>query len=192
MTRERGNAPDASQHRLHNCGPVSREVFRTPAIGELVTFDLRRTLLGWAKRRAGLGMPDGWTDGAVPLPAAVIAAATSRVLSVLGIEPPPHGAGTDAGHARRCLGALVGLLEEAGLLRDLVGIAFHTVRAAEAPADPARSTSTEELARALAVYAVYVPPLLLWTRTPSLRWFRGDTLITLRRFEVPASRRSGE
>jgi hypothetical protein len=43
-----------------------------------------------------------------------------------------------------------------------------------------------DVALTVGVYAVFAPPLILWTRTPSLRWFRTDTLIVLRRFGTDA------
>ena len=59
-----------------------------------------------------------------------------------------------------------------------------------AVAAPARTPAALQLATTLAVYAVYAPPLLLWSRTPSLRWLRGDTVISLQRFDIsPATGR---
>jgi len=175
----------AAQHLLHNCGPVSREIFRTPVIGRLTTFDLRSALLGWATSRPYLDLDAGWTEDPARVPESFVARVADEALRELQIEAPTDEDGSDADHARRCLAALVGELRERGRLRRLVGIAFHAARNDEAIAAPARTPSTLQLATTLAVFGVYAPPLLLWTRAPSLRWMRGDTVIMLRRFDAP-------
>jgi len=190
VTREPGPPGARPRHRLHNCGPTSREVFRTPAIGERVTFDLRSALLGWAAGPGALEIPAGWADGSDPTPARLVIDAAGRALRELEMELPPAEDGADADHARRCLAALVGGLRGRGHLRRLAGIAFHAVREDDAVGAPERTPAALQLATTLAVYAVYAPPLLLWSRTPSLRWLRGDTVISLQRFDLsPATGR---
>jgi hypothetical protein len=188
MMREPGSQTHPAQHQLHNCGPVSREVFRTPAIGRLTTFDLRRTLLGWTAGREGFDLAAAWPEDTAHVPAPFVVSIAHEVLCELGIEPPSVEVG-EAARARRCLAALVEGLQARGKLRRLVGIAFHAARDDDPVVAPARTPSTLQFATTLAVYAVYAPPLLLWTRGPSLRWLRADTLIMLRRFDAPAERR---
>jgi len=187
MNRIVEKALDTTQHRLHNCGPVSREVFRTPAIGALMTFDVRRVLLGWAEGREGFDLATEWPADVERAPAALLARVAREAIRELRMEPPPEEDGSDADHARRGLAALVAGLRKKGRFRRLVGIAFHAVRTDEGCEVPGRKPSTVRLATTLAVHAVYAPPLLLWTRNPSLRWMRADTLIMLRCFDAPAA-----
>jgi hypothetical protein len=188
MTREPGGRGDPALHRLNNCGPVAREVFRTPAIGMMLTFDLRRTLLGWAAGRDGFDVEAEWPDPLGDAPPALIARLAAAALADLGVEPPGRGIGTDADHARRCLAALVRQLAQRGRFRRLWGIASHARRVVSARASTEQPASTVTLALTLAVYAVYAPPLLVWSRTPSLRWFNGPLLIHLRRLGEPGGR----
>jgi hypothetical protein len=185
MIQEPGSRAEPALHRLHNCGPVAREVFRTPAIGRVLTFDLRRALLGWAPVRGDLDIEAEWPDPLGDAPPALIARVAAAVLADRGGEPPVHRTGTDADHARRCLAVLVEHLAHRGRLRRLAGIASHARRAASPPAATERPVSTNTLALTLAVYAVYAPPLLVWSRTPSLRWFHGPLMIRLRRLAAP-------
>jgi hypothetical protein len=70
-----------------------------------------------------------------------------------------------------------------GRVRGWVGLASNVHRSTVPAARERKPPSTLRVARTLAVYAVFAPPLVLWSRTPSLRWFLPDTLIQLRRFE---------
>jgi hypothetical protein len=186
MTREPGAPLDPAQALLHNSGAGPREVFRTPAIGSLVHFGLHPTLAGWTSARDGFDIDAEWPRNTVAAPPPLVARACETLLASLEVAAPARGGGSDAEHARRCLGALVRFLEATGRFRGLAGIASHGARASGMWIASGPGVTDLDLATTLAVYAVYAPPLVIPARTPSLRWFRADTVITLRRFRTAA------
>jgi hypothetical protein len=176
MTAPFAEPASLHQDRLHNCGPTSGEVFRTPAIGRVVTFYAGSALAGWK------GEPSVRDVAHDPVRAAALV--LPAVLEELGI-PTPSGRGRKEERTLRMLGALVEALRERGHTHGLVGIASHAwgIPYGDPPAQ--KHVSTLVLARTLGVYAVYAPPLVLWSRTPSLQWLRGSHVtITLRRFDT--------
>ena len=184
----------AAPHLLHNSGPGSREVFRTAAIGELVVFALGRALLDWP----------GWGADEPPrlgrllrrradIPPAIAIAAARHALVALGethdAAPVPRDQDRAARAACDLLARLARALRERGQLDHLVGLASHkevphAAQPAEGSSEEPRS-SAADFARTLVAHSVYAPPLLLWTRPPSLHWWRADVRITLRQFHSP-------
>jgi hypothetical protein len=182
--------------RMNNCGPGSnaREVFRTPLLGTAVIFDLRETLsagccwIGAALRSTSLKT----------LTPRAIAEMSRALLEHLGIDPPPRlrDGGEDA---RSQLQVLTRQVVASGRARTCVGVAYACARAIQSASTPPgvhgqaatatqtfRPSSALDVALTIGVYAVFAPPLILWTRTPSLRWFSSNTLIVLRRFGTGA------
>jgi hypothetical protein len=184
-----GNAP--TQAALHNCGPSPREVFRCPAIGSTETIDLARVLWGWQEmpwaqtctivstRVAESASPPADRDRRIAGPQ--FAAVCARVLECLEASHAP-----DAG-AAALVRSVVALVLDCGWHRDMIGLAKHTQqpvlrwragpRWPEAPKEPVHS---RDVALAIAAHAVYTPPLLLWTRVPSLDWLRCDIVLAVR------------
>jgi hypothetical protein len=179
----------AANGRLHNSGAGPREVFRTPSIGKLVTFDLRKALVARVSRQPGCEGDGEWGIERSPAPPELVALAARQALIGLGLTSDHEPGGEPAQEARASLAALIAALQKRGLLRGLAGIASHEARVEPVLTRRLPEVSTRDLARTLAVYAVYAPPLLVWSRTPSLRWFRGDTVIRLRRFGTGRSPR---
>jgi hypothetical protein len=177
----------AAEHRfaLHNCGAGPREVFRTAVIGGIERFDLQGAHFAWDLdgRVAGILEESAALDGGIPM--SVAASLTAAVLRELGVGVDVRPDPDRDGQTRRLLGVLIETLRRRGELAHLVGIAFHELRTSATSAPAPGSVSALEVARTLAAYAVYAPPLLLWSRSPSLRWMRDDTLIALRRFDTP-------
>jgi hypothetical protein len=183
MSRLRDDAAGAPRSVLHNSGAGPREVFRTPAIGRIQRFDFEAACRGWkpavadiASRASRRAIRDAVTPAA-------IASLTASVLRDLAIGTPLDSGAAAADEAKRLLGVLVETLRERGSLHDLTGIAFHESRDSAYRAPGSTGVSTLALARTLAVYAVYAPPLLIWSRSPSLRWMGPGTVIALRRFD---------
>jgi hypothetical protein len=156
------------------------KIMRTSAIGTPIWFDLQTALQGWTGQSEEVGEPPPWPAGKTRAPASYVLETVRRVLLEQDVDLPAAGSGGDAEAARRCLGRLADHLLESGKLRDLTGVASHEGRSAKGKTPP--PVSTLEFSRTLVVYAAYAPPLLLWTRRPSLRWFRRDVTICLRRF----------
>jgi hypothetical protein len=188
--REEGCAPDP--HRLQNSGPTTREVYRTAAIGSLLHFDFDVALGAWDRPGGVVRTLEESAEAGDGIPATIVTCVTGAVLRELGVDFPVAAERDRDGQARRALALLVDTLRARSMLDDLVGIALHEHRTATTPTRAAGSVSSEELARTLAVLAVYTPPLVLWTRTPSLRWICHDTLIVLRRFDLPGATGGGQ
>jgi hypothetical protein len=184
VIREPG-APGAPppQHRLHNCGPSAREVFRTSPVGTVVTLDLVAALCGWS---GGGDAVAGFLVGPYEAPPGLIESAAAWALGELAPAAAVDAVtveSTTAARARRHLAHLVRHVVATGLVSDLVGIARDLPRDPAMPYPTAPSvTQPEHLARVLAAHAVYAPPLLLWNRPPSLHWCRSDHVLELRRF----------
>jgi hypothetical protein len=184
VSRPLEEGADPAQHRLHNCGPSSREVFRTPAIGRVLTFDLHQARQAWQREEVFRQIVRE-SAAAGGTPASLYTCVIGLALREFGVEIPLGREEDLRSQTVRALGVLVRTLVERGLVDDLAGIAAHHRREPGEPEPLAACPSMLEIARTLAVYAVYTPPLVLWTRTPSMRWMRHDTLITLRRFGAP-------
>jgi hypothetical protein len=169
--------PGAPSGRLHNCGCRPAEVFKTATVGTHKLLDLRFAIATYA------GSPDcdldgyWWPERSGRLPEGLIAAATRAALQSLAPGDHTPSAGDDA---VPLLALLRDRLRGRGTLRGLAGVAR------ERQAEPSRSGALhlQPLAAALTLvaYACYAPPLLLWTRTPSLRWFRSDVVLEFQRF----------
>jgi hypothetical protein len=189
-----------SSHRLHNSGPGVREVFRCSPIGTEVRLDLYSAicrcdaLSGGQLQglRQGLRLeepPTGPAGGRgtaalARIPESSIAAIGAAALEVLGEPLAPPLDGSDADRARPVLRAVTGLVMARGWHTDRLGLARHIVVGRESwnaqqrlGSDP---ISAEELAFTLAAFAVYTPPLLLWSRNPTTDWLRVDVYLQLR------------
>jgi hypothetical protein len=189
MTEACGEA----QTRLHNCGPGPREVFRCAPIGASVEIDLATVLAGWdampwhRSRTIVSRRRDPDEDDPVGMDSRFIEPTfVSMCGHVLERLEVPYAPGHDmATMVRR----VVAVVLERAWHHDLLGLAGHTMR------DPQvwllgtgfvrnstrfPSTSTRDVALAIAAHAVYAPPLLLWTRVPSLDWLRTDISLQLR------------
>ena len=184
----------AASHLLHNSGPCSREVFRTAAIGERMRFSLGWALLDW--RDWGGDQPArlaALVQRRADIPPAIAIAAARRALVALGERCDDHYVSRDRDRATRSACALLtrlaSLLRERGLLDRLIGLASdEELQRPPWRTDPNSAESrfsAEDFARTLVAYSVYAPPLLLWTRPPSLHWWRTGVRITLRRFHGP-------
>jgi hypothetical protein len=190
MSRILEDGPAGALGALHNCGAGPREVFRTAAIGRLERFDLEGARHAWHRRELLVRETgESLEAGNRVDPISSTASLTAAVLRELGVPVPLTPETEGDVQAKRLLGTLVEVLRDRGALDDLGGIAFHEQRSQGTQCPAPCIVSTLEVARTLAVYAVYAPPLLLWSRSPSLRWMRNDTLIALRRFDPPAPRR---
>lgn len=186
-------AADA-QSRLHNSGPVPQEVFRTPAIGTVTYLLLTQTILAW----------DAWADRPLypektplpeRLPPAFAHEAARRALVRLGEPEPRAGVPRDPerGKVRACelIAELARVLGARGELADWMGIATCEVLSAPQAMGAANVRTQNpptdlEVARSIVAYSVIAPPLLLWTRPPTLHRGRKFNRITLRRFGVAA------
>jgi hypothetical protein len=182
--------PAADLAALNNSGAGPREVLRTPAIGRIDRFDVESARHAWDRSSQVVRVMEESTEIGGGIPMSITTSLTAAVLRELDVEVDVAPETDRDGQARRLLGTLIETLRSRGELDDLVGIAFHEIRTSATVSPPPGSVSTLEMARTLAVYAVYAPPLLLWNRTPSLRWVRDDTLIALRRFDTATRRRS--
>jgi hypothetical protein len=191
MSGLREEGPAGVLAGLHNSGAAPREVFRTAAIGRVVHFDLAGARDTW-DRAGRIAREVGESARKVGgVPSVIHACLTAAVLQELGAEVPLVAENEPDAQARRLLGVLVETLRGRGALDDLVGLAFHEQRTDASTSVVPDEVSTLEMARTLAVYAVYAPPLLLWSRSPSLGWMRSDTLIGLRLFDSPALGEAG-
>jgi hypothetical protein len=189
MSRPSDEGTTGALAALHNCGAGPREVFRTAAIGHLERFDLEGAYRAWDRDELVVRtIEESAEAGGGCTMMSMNACLTAAVLRELGVPVPLAPEADRDGQARRLLRTLIDVLRDRGALGDLTGIAFHEQRAPAATQRPAPgSGSALEMGRTLAVYAAYSPPLLLWSRSPSLRWLRHDTLIALRRFDPPAA-----
>jgi hypothetical protein len=193
--RECGPAPD---HRLHNCGPGTREVFRCARVGTDHPVDLLASLAGAAGfdadlrsiRRAvmaGTSAADGERGGAIPRP--LVADLAARLLERIGVAPASEPATNDAERAAGLLRQLVGEVVRREWHRPLIGLASDTALSQHEwwakERLKALPCSLEDVARTVAAYAVYSPPLLLWSRPASLDWLRVDVTLSLRRLYAP-------
>jgi len=192
MSRLHDDGITAPLAALHNCGPGPRAVFHTPSIGRIQRFDIEEALRAWKRPAGGPAPRESAAPPSGAVPPSTIASLTAAVLADLRVRTVSlDPAAPPAGEAKRLLGVLVETLLERGSLDDLIGIAFHEIRTSSHGGSRSPGVSTLALARTLAVYAVYAPPLLLWGRSPSLRWMRRDTLIAVRRFD-PAGGPEGD
>jgi hypothetical protein len=177
--------------RLHNCGPGAREIFRCAPIGTTVDLDLARALMGWdampwRRSRAvvsGRYTPDESDSNRID--SAFVQSAfvevCGRVLETLD-APRPGGARMAA-----MVRSIVAVVLEHGWHRALLGLARHAYRNPQlwcASSSYARSykprCDSRDVALTIAAHAVYTPPLLLWTRAPSLDWLRPSVALHVR------------
>lgn len=192
------------QSRLNNSGygrpPAA---FRCPAIGGTRLLDLYATLAFWP----GLAPADltaletaaASTLSPAPrnqvtqarIPPATIASITAGLLHELGTDAGiAHQDGT-AETAAALVQRLVVEVMTRGWHRTLFGLASpqgippHTWRSAEALCES--QLPAQPVALTLAAFAVFRPPLLLWTRPPSLDWLRADLCISFRRLWIERS-----
>jgi hypothetical protein len=197
MTSEPGSP---ASHRLHNCGPGVREVFRCPPIGGDLRLDLYRALCRCREVRAAHGgalrpsipLEDGRSGSGSEMPAAALARIPERSIAAVGVallealdgRLPPTRAGADAGRAQPVLRAVIAAVMERGWHTERLGLARHAEVERERWNAKARigctPVSVEELAFTLAAFAVYTPPLLLWSRNPTMDWLRVDVYMQLR------------
>jgi hypothetical protein len=184
MSARREEEPSGTLAALHNSGPGTREVFVTSPVGHVTRFDLATARAGW--EAAGHPACASGEARDRPAPYAVPMAAA---LSAIDAALQPRAAARQAAEARHLLAVLIETLRAEGALDDLHGIARAEARGPLAPPKPPPPVSALELARTLAVHAVFAPPLLLWSRSPSLRWMPSKHLLTLRRFDRPAAGR---
>jgi hypothetical protein len=182
MSARREEGPAGTLAALHNCGPGTREIFVTSPVGHVARFDLAAARAGWM----AAGHPAG-AGGEAPCRSAPHAVPMAAVLSAIDAALKPRAAARHAAEARRLLAVLIETLRAEGALDDLHGIARAETRGPFGPMKPPPPVSALELARTLAVHAVFAPPLLLWSRSPSLRWMPSKHLLTLRRFDCPAA-----
>jgi hypothetical protein len=179
------------QRRLHNCGPGAREEFRCAAIGASVDLDLATALMGWdaipwrrsrtvVSRRHDADEidPDGIELMFVE---DVFVGVCGQVLESLH-APRPRVPGM-----AEIVRSIVALVLEHGWHRELIGLARHAYRDPHVwRMGPSVAQGLEprvdarDVALIIAAHAVYTPPLLLWTRVPSLDWLRTDILIRAR------------
>ena len=187
------DATTRSVQLLQNSGPDTREVFRCPALGTLQRLDLFSALLCcdvvprdqfYAVLRAA--------DDTLPTPPPMIARIPAEnveaiglvVLGALGVASSPPSGSCPTERAQEVLRRVVALVKERGWHTTRLGIATHV------ELDPATWRDRERigcdrvsvafLAFTLAAFSVYSPPLLLWTREPSLDWLRVDIHLGLR------------
>ena len=178
--------PRAAYHNS-GCGP--REVFRTPAIGKAMTFDVGETVRAWpptGEDKNIRGKLD--RDKVTRIPPEIIDRASSITLDLLGLvaQVPFNPTDTPSRRALRSLDVLAGALVASGSVSGLVGIA-------RALPNTHRDTdlslvfgmlSPLEVAATLVTASVFAPPMILWTRAPSFTWWRLDYIIALRAFAV--------
>ena len=186
MTGDQGSR---ASWRLNNCGPSPQEVFRCARVGGRAELDLLRSL-----RRSRILSPElrelrsavdaaaGEESASTRIPARLIASMAGKVLDALGgIMPDAEGA--DPERAKAALGALVRHVTARGAHRGLLGLAAsEAVPAARwwsRARFPAGREAIDDVALTMAAFAVYKPPLLLWSGAPSLDWMRVDATLAV-------------
>lgn len=182
------NATSAPRHRMYNSGSAPRDVFRCPPLGSVQSLDLAQAVVRCDALPAEL-RDATWAvvrRGVKRFPREIVAELAVLMLRELGAEPREEAAGAaDALSPARLLQQLVDRAVALGGAAQPLGLARHVVGALDerlALAGVGGSSSFEPLhvARTLAAYAVYSPPLLLWSRPASLDWLRADVGLVVR------------
>jgi hypothetical protein len=191
---------DRDPHRLHNSGPGAREVIRCAPIGIDRRVDLFQALYGcqevprrlvYAFRRdaettmvvQGKQYPAFTSDMGRITPTLAVDVC-GVLLAALGVAVPEPAGAAPHQHARTLLRLLLDHVVEQGWHEVLLGLVTHGSWPPAHWRTPARTgqgrTTPADAALALAAFAVYAPPVLLWTRTPSLDWVRCDVFLQVR------------
>ena len=182
------HATSAPPDRLHNCGPAPRDVFRCPPLGYVQALDLAHAVVRCDALPAAL-RDATWAlvrRGAKRFPRELVEELAVLMLRELGAEPKQEAAeAADAISVARLLQQLVDRTVALGGGAQPLGLARHVVGALDerlARMGVAGSSGFEarHVARTLAAYAVYSPPLLLWSRPASLDWLRADVGLVVR------------
>lgn len=201
MSARAVHGSDIAPPALHNSGygppPV---VYHCPGIG--ATY--RVEVAGLRRTCTHLWTLQGQT------PAQVVAEAAMRILCALqsaesrGEDTTAHSARSgDEAVALQRVAQLATVLRSLGALEPFRGLVRVGVPAPQGSVNEPTAADAlwpwlishpepDLLRIAWSVCAVsyLAPPLLLWTREPSLTWWRGDQVITLRWLDVPALSRS--
>jgi len=183
--------------RLNNSGyGAPPQTFRCPEIGRCHNLDLLAALAAWPDLAAGdlAALEEAVQRGNTPLdramlvpariPAATAASIVGGLLQSLGAPGEPVREESAMEAATLLLGRLVRHVVGLGWHRTLLGLGSPlplspaTWRVGEPPAGPLQPS--ESVALTVAAFAVFRPPLLLWTRAPSLDWLRVDMRIAIR------------
>lgn len=202
------HAGDVAPHALHNSGPCPREVYRTPAVGRSYRLDLRM-LSGSESLPAALrrmvGIVDRDADGSparhVTPPTDVHAIARTLLASLDSDAAAPARVRwrapkpATADEACTMIARLAERVAELGWLQPFHGLAtvvpFDSSRPTRAPTEyntewpwlpGGTAYGTLRMAWNLCAISYLSPPLILWTREPSLAWWRSDVVIELQWF----------
>jgi hypothetical protein len=190
----REDAAAGPDHRLHNCGPSTREVFRCARVGADHQTDILRSLTRCGPLHEQIVEIRGATrmcedpaerEHVDPrIPPEIVSSICTRLMERMDATINVGDMANDSECATVLLRSLVGHVVDRGWHRRLLGTASHSQVAPEnwwkKPRFSPGTTAVEEVALVVAAYGVYSPPLMLWSRPASLDWLRVDTLLTVR------------
>lgn len=176
---------------LHNCGPARSEVFTTKPVGTRWHIPLARVLDRVVMPDAERPLLARWLerDASPQRAIALITALVPRLLTELGDGGGTAGAefARDEEHALALLGRLRETLALRGALPPVVGYVSHAANTGTSRPDaelwpPCGRAVSPTLAASVALlaFAHYAPPLVLWRRTPTLRWIRSGNHLLVR------------
>jgi hypothetical protein len=174
--------PLGADDRLHNSGPGRPpEMYRTPGVGARFRLDYVRLLRTWpGATPSDAAALEDVLRRRVAIPRALVARYARRIAAALGgdgLFTPRRDEATAS------LADLALLVDSLGLTRGMVLTArtidrHHKVNTELRGAPPA---THEQVAVALVTVAVCSPPLVLWSREPSLARLQTNELLVLTR-----------